>query len=226
MYFPACCLVPFPKIFPRMPPAEYHNPEEGSVSRVIRQMKDGDASNADLIWERFFDRICFLVRDRLHSQLKAVADEEDVALQSLLELFRGLLDGNYPDLNDRDSLWRLLVTVSSRNVIDQVKSESRQKRGSGRVVHESSFQDTESASALFEGLPSNAITPDVQLMITERCAQMLESLQDEQLQAIAVMKTAGSGNQEIAGALQISLRSVERRLAQIRTIWDADESPA
>ena len=205
-----------------MPAPEYHNPEEGSVSRVIRQMKDGDATNADFIWDRFFDRICFLVRDRLHSQLKAVADEEDVALQSLLELFRGLLDGHYPDLNDRDSLWRLLVTVSSRNVIDQVKSESRQKRGSGRVVHESSFQESESSSALFDGMPSNTITPDMQVMITERCAEMLESLQDEQLQAIAVMKTAGSGNQEIASALQISLRSVERRLAQIREIWGTE----
>lgn len=198
------------------------NPQEGSVSRVIRELKHGDDSNAAVIWERFFDRICFLVRDRLHSQMKAVADEEDVALQSLLELFRGLLNGNYPDLNDRDSFWKLLVTVASRNVIDQVKSETRLKRGSGRVAHESSFERSGNSASLFEGIPSEVVTPDVQVMITERCAELLESLQDEQLQAIAVMKTSGAGNSEIAKALQISTRSVERRLATIRQIWSED----
>ena len=48
---------------------------------------------------------------------------------------------------------------------------------------------------------------------------MLESLTDKSLQAIAIMKTSGATNQEIADSLQIGLRSVERKLAEIRTCW-------
>ena len=152
---------------------------EGSISRVIRNMQDGDESEFSLLWDRFYTRLTFLVRKRLHHQLRTVADEEDVALESLLELFRGLLEGKYPALDNRESLWRLLVTVSSRNVLDEVNREKRLKRGGGRVLHESAFDgQREDAPSLFDRMPSSIKAPDVQLMITERCTQMLESLSD------------------------------------------------
>ncbi len=194
--------------------------DEGSVTRIIRKMQGGDQDGANFLWERFYCRLKFLVKDKLGTQLGALSDEEDVALQSLSELFQGLLDGKYPSLDSRDAFWRLLVTVSFRNVIDEINRENRQKRGGGKVYPESSFSkfDDESA-ALFEKIASTTQAPDVQMMVTERCTQLLESLSDEQLQAIAIMRTAGSTNQEIADALGLSLRSVERRLSDIRRSW-------
>ena len=199
--------------------------DEGSISRVIRRMKQGDETGAPLLWDRFYTRLRFLVRERLHTQLQAVADEEDVALDSLSELFRGLLNGQYPGLDNRESLWRLLVTVSTRNVMDEVARERRLKRGGGRVYHESAFQrGDETISPLFDRIASPDAAPDVQVMIAERCTELLESLKDEQLQAIAIMKTAGTSNQEVADSIGISLRSVERRLGQIREIWGGGPS--
>lgn len=197
--------------------------DEGSITRVIRQMQQGDDDGAAYLWHRFYVRLKYLVKDRLRSQLGALSDEEDVALESLGELFRGLLEGKYPSLDNREAFWRLLVTVATRNVIDEINRENRLKRGAGRVFHESAFAslDDESA-ALFEQIASSVEAPDVQMMITERCTQLLESLTDEHLQAIAIMKTAGSTNQEIADSLGLSLRSVERRLAEIRRCWKVE----
>ena len=194
--------------------------DEGSITRVIRRMQSGDEEGADLLWQRFYIRLTLLVKDRLRSQLGALSDEEDLALESLTELFRGLLDGKYPSLDNREAFWRLLVTVATRNVIDEINRENRQKRGAGRVYHESAFGDVNSDDpAFFEQIASTTQTPDVQLMITERCTDLLESLTNESLQAIAIMKTAGSTNHEIGTALGLSLRSVERRLAEIRRCW-------
>ena len=74
---------------------------------------------------------------------------------------------------------------------------------------------------MFEQIASSTETPEVQMMISERCTELLESLADEQLQAIAIMRTAGATNQEVADSLGISVRSVERRLAEIRQCWSA-----
>ncbi|APZ92497.1 ECF-type sigma factor [Fuerstiella marisgermanici] len=194
--------------------------DEGSITRIIRRMQSGDEDGADFLWKRFYARLKFLVKNRLRSQMRGVSDEEDVALESISELFRGLLDGKYPSLHNREAFWRLLVTVATRNVIDEINRENRLKRGAGKVYHESAFDSSEgSRTALFERIASSTQAPDMQLMITERCTELLESLTDTNLQAIAVMKTAGSTNHEIAESLGLSLRSVERRLADIRQCW-------
>lgn len=197
--------------------------DEGSVTIVIRKMKAGDERGADLLWQRFHDRIKTLVRSRLHPAHSQIADEEDVALESLAELFRGLLKGKFQDLSNRNDFWRLLVTVATRNVIDQVNREKTQKRGGGRVHNETAIRSETSvhSTQLFDRIPSTIPTPEAQSMITENVARLLESLKDGELQTIALMKAAGSNNQEVSDQMGISLRSVERRLREIRERWSA-----
>ena len=58
-----------------------------------------------------------------------------------MSAFHSLCDrvgrGQFPQLADRDDLWRLLVTITARKVISAVRHQTRQKRGGGRVVGES-----------------------------------------------------------------------------------------
>ncbi len=49
--------------------------------------------------------------------------------------------GQFPQLADRDDLWRLLATITTRKVIDTVRHQTRQKRGGGRVLGESALVD-------------------------------------------------------------------------------------
>ena len=57
-----------------------------------------------------------------------------------------------------------------------------------------------------------------------RCQELLELLPDESLQHVAVRKLEGYSNREIAVELGIALRSVERKLQCIRTIWGQEMS--
>lgn len=175
-----------------------------------------------MLWKRFYEKLRHLVKSRLHNSSRTVSDEEDLTLDSLAELFQGLLKGQYPSLDSRESLWKLLVTVSSRNVMDEVAKARRLKRGGGKVLNESALNSNdEPHQGILDQTPGKTPPPDVKMMIAERCTEMLESLGDDELQAIALLKTGGSNNKEVAATLNISLRSVERRLVEIRECWTA-----
>ena len=54
------------------------------------------------------------------------------------------------------------------------------------------------------------------------CRELLSRLADETLERIAVLRLEGCTNQEIGEQLGIAERSVERKLARIRSIWRQD----
>jgi DNA-directed RNA polymerase specialized sigma24 family protein len=53
---------------------------------------------------------------------------------------------------------------------------------------------------------------------------LLAQLEPE-LQQVALAKMDGYNNDEIARQLDCSIRTIERRLHLIRSIWERDESP-
>ncbi len=56
-------------------------------------------------------------------------------------LCAGLARGRFPQLSDRDDLWRLLVVITSRKVMAQTRRQFRQKRGQGHVKLSSDLAD-------------------------------------------------------------------------------------
>src|SRR5262245_852190 len=104
----------------------------GSVSHWIASLKEGDSAAAQPLWERYYRRLLALARKKLRaSRRRAAADEEDVVQNAFHSFFRAVADGRFPQLDDRDSLWRLLVTITARKAIRQHLHEHRQKRGGG-----------------------------------------------------------------------------------------------
>src|ERR1700678_1945483 len=101
----------------------------GSVTRWIGPLKAGDVEAAQALWDRYFDSLVRLARTRLHDVPRAVADEEDVALSAFHCLCRGATGGRFPQLADRDNLWRLLATIAAQKAIDLQRRETREKRG-------------------------------------------------------------------------------------------------
>src|SRR5712691_6856720 len=81
---------------------------EGSITRWIGQLEAGDPAAAQPIWERYFRQLVELARRKLLGVRPHVADEEDVALSAFDSFCRGLKRGRFPDLQDRDNLWKLL----------------------------------------------------------------------------------------------------------------------
>ena len=108
---------------------------QGSVTRWIADLKEGDLAAANGLWERYFARMVDLAQRGLRASRgrDAGSDEEDAALSAFDSLCAGLAQGRFPQLGDRDDLWRLLVVITTRKVMAQARRRLREKRGGGLV---------------------------------------------------------------------------------------------
>src|SRR5436190_7202927 len=110
---------------------------EGSVTRWVTALKAGDDAAAQPLWERYHRQLVSLARRKLESSRRRGADEEDVVQNAFHSFFKGVAHGRFPQLNDRDNLWRLLVVITARKALDQLAHEHAQRRGGCAVAGES-----------------------------------------------------------------------------------------
>jgi DNA-directed RNA polymerase specialized sigma24 family protein len=196
---------------------------DGSVTRWVGGLKGGDPEAARALWGRYFADLVGLARGRLRDVSRAVADEEDAALSAFNSLCRGAGAGQFPRLDDREDLWRVLVTITSRKASDQIQHERRLKRGGGAVRAEADL----AAAALDAGglgeAPASEPSPELAAMVAEECRRLFDALPDESLRQVAALKLEGYTDREVAERLNCGLSTVERRLRTIRTVWAARE---
>src|SRR6267142_1718348 len=110
---------------------------EGSVTRWVTALKGGDTAAAAALWERYHRQLVALARRKLDSSRRRAADEEDVVQSAFHSFFLGVARGRFPQLNDRDNLWRLLVVITARKALDQLAHEHSQRQGGGTLQGES-----------------------------------------------------------------------------------------
>src|SRR5206468_6738159 len=96
-----------------------------SVSQWLCLLRDGDSAAAQRLWELYFHRLVGLARVKLQGRPRRAADEEDVALSAFASFCRNAEAGRFPQLADRDDLWRLLVTLTERKAFNLVRDERR-----------------------------------------------------------------------------------------------------
>ena len=199
---------------------------EGSITRWIGKLKEGDEAAAQNLWERYFERLVLLGRKKLGTNPRRAGDEEDVALSAMDSFFQGARDGQFPKLKDRDNLWRLLVVITARKAADHVEHERRQKRGGGNVITESVLDAAvEGEQRGIEAIIGAEPSPEFAFMVVEQLEVLLARLEDSIAREVATMKLEGYANKEIAAKIGCSLRTVERKLWVIRTKWDYDTEP-
>ena len=110
-----------------------------SVTQWIGGLRAAHESAATELWKHFYVRLIGLARQKLRASPKRVVDEEDVVLSAFETFFRRAKEGQFPELADRDDLWQVLVAITERKAINQLRSEGRLKRGGGNVRGESVF---------------------------------------------------------------------------------------
>jgi DNA-directed RNA polymerase specialized sigma24 family protein len=195
-------------------------PPEGSVSEWIALLRDGDRRAAAPLWERYFRRLVELARAQLQGVPRRAADEEDVALSAFDSFCQGAERGRFPDLRDRDNLWRLLVVLTARKAAHLKRDAGRRKRGGGAGPGTLSAAGHEEAD--IEQVICREPTPEFAAQVAEECRRLLDRLGDHELQAVALWKMEGYTNGEIAGRLACGLRSVGRKLRVIRGVWEQE----
>jgi DNA-directed RNA polymerase specialized sigma24 family protein len=157
-----------------------------------------------------------LARQRLHEGTRRVADEEDVVVVAFERFLRGVRQGRFPRLADRDELWAILFTLTTRQAAQQMRDQGREQRGGGAVRGGSALIDREGKSI---ALPDDDPGPAEAAALQENMARLLAVLRDDELRQIALARMEGYSNAEIARQIGRSEVTVERRLNLIRQTW-------
>ena len=188
--------------------------DDKNVSHWIEQVKDGDSVAAHQLWQHYYDRLVRMARQNLRGQNRGVADEEDIVVSVFESFYRAAEMGRFPDLSGRDDLWRLLLKMSARKIVDKRRHDRRQRRGAGAKVR--SLDETGREDEAIIQVIGDEPTPEMVLMMTESFERLVAHLGDGQLREIAVGKMEGYSSAELAKRLQCSERTIERRLHLIR----------
>ncbi len=190
---------------------------QGSVTNWLDQLKQGEADDLQQqLWNRYFEQLIQLARSHLHQDLRRVEDEEDAVLSALNSFFVRLKAGQFPSLNDRTSLWPLLVNITLCKTRNLYRRQSAQKRDVRRTVSGTSNAEEEN---WLDQLAHEAPSPELAVEAAEEANRLLAALGKETLQEVARLKLEGYTNAEIAAKVGVMERSVERRLVLIRQIW-------
>jgi len=196
---------------------------DDSVSVWIEGLKAGQETAAAKLWGHFYSRLVALACRRLRDLPRRAADEEDVVLSAFETFLRRAQDGQFPRLHDRNDLWQLLVTITERKALNQVRDLTRQKRGGGMVRGESAFLNSEASAegAGIDQVVAPEPTPEFAAAMTEGLCRLL-GLLDNDLRQIALLKLEGHTNEEIGAIVGRSVPTVERRLRLIRDAWKGE----
>lgn len=197
-------------------------PAEDAVSIWIEDLRNTDDSAAEKLWNHFFIRLHAIAKKKLSARTVAVYDEEDAAQSAFLSLCDGIAAGRFPDLDDRQSLWKLLLVITSRKISRRHKYDGRQKRDSGRSLGDAVF-----ASSASEDAPSSPTadlvcrepTPDFVVEFSETCDTLFNQLDDSRLQQTLKLRLEGYTINEIADRMSCSRRTVQRSMELIRRRW-------
>jgi RNA polymerase sigma factor (sigma-70 family) len=185
--------------------------ERGSISRLLLDLKAGDIGTAQPLWERYYRRLVGLARKKLGDAPRQASDEEDVVQSAFNSFFQRARNGQFPQLSDRDDLWRLLVVITARKAVNLRVHQNRAKRGAGKVRSQMDSVDDRLAQVI-----GAEPTPSFAAQLTEQLERIMNGLPDPTHRVIVLWKLEGRTNAEIAHHLSCSLASVERKLRLIR----------
>ena len=188
-----------------------------SITQHFEQLRKGDETAAQIIWQRYVNDLVKLALNKLRHAPKKVMDEEDVVQKAFENFFRQVQGGSFSRLNDRYDLWQILCMLVDRRAKDQVATLNTKKSGAG-LVHGDSINADVSAGPMIENV---AIEPSAEhaIELTESFQKRLNQLPSDEHRQVALCKLECKTNNEIKDELRISLRSVERRLKEIRNCW-------
>ena len=201
-------------------------PVDGSVTRWIRALKDGDTDVISEIWRRYFGRLVHLARAGFGFSPRRAIDEEDVALGVLETLCRNAANGRFPEMCDRDDLWQLLISITRQKVSSERRFERALKRGNGLVLTAIDLPILDGQfPANLDDFAGPDATPEVLASLKDSYALVNSRLRDETMRTIARLKLESYSNREIAKRLGLVPRAIDRKVKLIQALWAKELAP-
>lgn len=194
-------------------------------TKLLAHLKDGDKSAANLLIERYFDRVIQAASRRISQRRLRATGSEDIAASVFESLWKKADQQQFDenDLNSSDEFWRLLCTMVRFKTEDHLRRERAQKRGGDNLRGESIFQSSSGqAKAGIAGFSDKDIGPAEMAAFRDQHEKLMAKLNDATLQEVVTLRLEGKKVAEIAQHFNKSERWVKRKLALIREIWHGD----
>lgn len=190
------------------------------VSLWIEQLASADRDAASRLWAHFCERLMVFARSRMTSSTRRIYDEEDAAVSAFRSLCRGIESQRFPDVGDRGNLWALLVVIASRKISNRYRYENQQRRNASNTISESVLQPADNVRVgLLQSIPAQEPTPAFAAEVADTSEFLMSQLPEPDLKKIVLLKLEGHTNEDIAESLNITRRTVQRKLERIRRIW-------
>lgn len=195
-----------------------------SVSKWILGLKGGDELAAQQLWDRFSARLTEHARRKLDAVPKGIVDEHDIAQSVFACIWRGATAGRFSNVRTRDELWWLLLTVTKHKVISHIRRQCRVKRGGAKSPRTSPQASPSDRYLTLDQIVDESPSPEFFVVLEDEYQRLLALLGSNELREIAISRLQGFTVPEIATDLEISQRTVERKLQLIRKAWAKDFS--
>lgn len=190
---------------------------------IERLREEQDSEAAQKLWNKYATQLATVARKRFGDLSRRVYDEEDAAISAFRSFCNGVAQQRFLELNDRDNLWAILVTITSRKVIARQRREHRQRRGGADVWEEPLYAGSGEDNEFPEPAGPEP-TPEFVAEVADECEALLNRLEDDTLRDVTLLKLEGYTNEEIAEKLGYTRRSIQRKLARIRQQLSEDEA--
>lgn len=189
--------------------------EPGSITQWLQRLHAGEADAAEEIWNRYYPRVVRLAALQLIKSDDRSIDEEDVAQSTFRTVYLAVMNGKYPDIEDRRDLWRLLLV----STLNRVRRHHRDSHTLKRSVNELVTQDQSRRRLIME-----ISGPDAQAEMADLIETLFRRLDQEdptgELRQIALLKLEEHSASAIARRLKRRKNHVLQRIRLIRILWE------
>ncbi|HET6424620.1 MAG TPA: ECF-type sigma factor [Planctomycetaceae bacterium] len=191
------------------------------VRTALDRMEQGDATAADALWNAYFQRLAGAADRHIGPGLRRTLDGEDVAVSIMQTIYRRASNQQLVDVADSDELWKLMLTILYHKVADKGRAHRALKRGGGQVRGHSIFigAGSEAERQAFAFVATQVPTPDMLVQLEEERQRLFDQLGDDDLRQIAQRRLEGATAEEIALEVNLSPRTIRRKLDTIREQW-------
>lgn len=180
---------------------------------------------ADEVASEFWKRCEGVLRHRAARWVKRLRargyDTDDLVASAFCLVWQRRCAGDFTDVDSAARLRGLLLKVIDYKVLRRIRSQSRQKRGGGRELHEqSAFAGGESGLAGLQGVQDKRMSELSQqaLVTADTLAYLLENA-DAELRKIVSLRLQGWTLEEIAESVGCCVSTIVRKLRRVEQIW-------
>jgi RNA polymerase sigma factor (sigma-70 family) len=169
------------------------------------------------LWREFYAGLVKYADRKLAALPRRSSDEEDIAQAAMQSLHVGLQKGHFPEVTTKEDLARLLYVITDREAKQEIRKQKAAKRGGGTVRGESVFFPM-GEDAGFHQIADGGSSSPLSNQLPLGCSEMLDRLEDDLQRRIVMLKFQGYDTHEIAEAMGVADRTIERRLVRVREI--------